>query len=70
MSDPTLVFLREQIFWIEEMIENLEQNITSIEEDKSESAVRKTMLLRGLQKDTQSLLEKYTVVANSAAFIN
>lgn len=52
------------------MIENLEQNITSIEEDKSESAVRKTMLLRGLQKDTQSLLEKYTVVANSAAFIN
>lgn len=71
MSNSTLVFLREQLFWIEDMLEDLEQHIALTEEaDESGYAVRSVVVLRQLQMHTRSLLNAFTVAANSAAFLN
>jgi hypothetical protein len=71
MSNPTLVFLREQIFFIEQLLEDCRTHINSIDETTpSGNPVRKMALLEGLQHRTQTLLEAFTVAANSVSYIN
>jgi hypothetical protein len=71
MPNPTLIFLREQIFFLEQLLEDCRRHMNSIDEsDSSGHPARKKALLQGLQDRTQKLLEAFTIAANSVSFLN
>jgi hypothetical protein len=71
MSNPTLVFLREHIFFIEQLLEDHQVHLSLIDETtEAGHPVRRTALLEGLQDRMQSLLDAYRVAANSVSYLN
>lgn len=71
MTDPTLIFLREQIFWIEQLLEDCTAHIQSLDQ-ATPSGTRDGRMaqLQRLQARAQALLDAFTDTANSVSCVN
>jgi len=71
MSNPKLVFLREQIFFIERLLEDCQAHIHSLDENPtSRQSVRQVAEVKRLQNRAQALLDDFTVAENSFSYVN